>query len=132
MGIEIHGTLALSHSDISIQTPPAHQFSLCFVVGVRCEQSSKVVHIHQHVSISNSLYIIYINYVMLYCLSFPGEERKEGKSLSAWRKCCHSISALTLLTCRFLNMRSFWTADLNITVLCSASSLHIHKDFSST
>ncbi|CAM4531205.1 unnamed protein product [Leuciscus chuanchicus] len=59
------------------------------------------------------------------------KERKEGKSLSAWRKCRHSISALTLLTRRFLNMRSFWTADLNITVLCSASPLHIHKSFSS-
>ncbi|KAK9972535.1 hypothetical protein ABG768_025835, partial [Culter alburnus] len=62
-------------------------------------------------------------------LSFPGKERKEGKSLSAWRKCRHSISALTLLTRRFLNMRSFWTADLNITVLRSASQLHIHKSF---
>lgn len=65
-------------------------------------------------------------------LAFPGEERKEGKSLSAWRKCRHSISALTLLTRRFLNMRSFWTADLNITVPRTASPPHIHKSFSST
>lgn len=44
-----------------------------------------------------------------------GRERRAA--LSPWRKCRHSGSALTLLTCRFLNMRSFWTADLNITVL---------------
>lgn len=42
---------------------------------------------------------------------------KGGQALSPWRKCRHGGSALTLLTCWFLNMRSFWTADLNISVL---------------
>lgn len=44
-----------------------------------------------------------------------GRERRTV--LSPWRKCRHGGSALTLLTRQFLNMRSFWTADLNITAL---------------
>lgn len=44
--------------------------------------------------------------------------RGEGEAvLSLWWKCHHGRSALTLLTHRFLYMRSFWTADLNIIVL---------------
>lgn len=53
-------------------------------------------------------------------LSSHAEEvkgRERRAALSPWRKCRHGGSALTLLTCRFLNMRSFWTADLNITAL---------------
>ena len=45
------------------------------------------------------------------------EGRERRAALSPWRKCRHGGSALTLLTRQFLNMRSFWTADLNITAL---------------
>lgn len=53
------------------------------------------------------------------CCSHAKEVKGRGRRavLSPWRKCRHGGSALTLLTRQFLNMRSFWTADLNITVL---------------
>ncbi|KAL7854815.1 hypothetical protein SRHO_G00170050 [Serrasalmus rhombeus] len=55
---------------------------------------------------------------------FPRQrKRKEGKSLSAGRKCCHGVSVATLLTLPFLNVRSFWTADLNISTALPASQL---------
>lgn len=51
---------------------------------------------------------------VLFFFSQAGE-RKEGESLSAWRKCRHGVSVKSLLLTRaFLNARSFRTADLNI------------------